>query len=163
MRRAAPTWPICDEMLMIEPGRLAATRRPATACATKNAARTLSPMMTSKSSTVTSGSIFGRLVPALLIEHVERLGFRHRRPDRRDVGDVESKCVGLIATRTDRLGRRLDLACRARRERDVCAGCGQRGCGREPDAAPAARHQRALAVEPERRRFRRGRFLPWDS
>ena len=51
---------------MIEPGRLASISRRATACAMKKAARTLSPMMTSKSSTVTSTSIFGRLVPALL-------------------------------------------------------------------------------------------------
>src|SRR6516225_1333286 len=51
---------------MIEPPRLASIRRRATACAMKKAARTLSAKMTSKSSTLTSISAAGRLVPALL-------------------------------------------------------------------------------------------------
>jgi len=34
-RRAAPTWPICDEMLMIEPDCFASISRRAIACATK--------------------------------------------------------------------------------------------------------------------------------
>ena len=47
LRRAAPTWPICEETLMIEPGRFASISRRATACAMKKAARTLRPMITS--------------------------------------------------------------------------------------------------------------------
>ena len=47
VRSGPPTWPICDEMLINEPGLPAATSRRATACATKNAARTLSAMTAS--------------------------------------------------------------------------------------------------------------------
>src|SRR5262249_52720030 len=53
-------------MLMIEPGCFAAIRRTATACAAKNAARTLRLKMASKSSTLTSGRRAGRFMPALL-------------------------------------------------------------------------------------------------
>src|SRR4051794_21873692 len=66
LRRAAPTCPICDDTLMIEPVRLAASMRFTTACAAKKAARTLRPNTTSKSSTETSSKPLGRLVPALL-------------------------------------------------------------------------------------------------
>ena len=51
---------------MIEPGSFASIIRRATACAMKNAARTFSEKMASKSSTLTSGSSAGRFMPALL-------------------------------------------------------------------------------------------------
>ena len=51
---------------MIEPGSFASISRSATACAMKKAARTLRPMMTSKSSTLTSGSSSAGCLPALL-------------------------------------------------------------------------------------------------
>src|SRR5262249_47915385 len=53
-------------MLMIEPGCFAAISRIATACAAKNAARTLRLKIASKSSVLTSGSHAGRFMPALL-------------------------------------------------------------------------------------------------
>src|SRR4051794_33941312 len=61
-----PTWPICDEIWMIDPGRPVAISRRATACDMKNAARTLMSRMRSKSVLVTSTNGAGRFVPALL-------------------------------------------------------------------------------------------------
>jgi 2Fe-2S iron-sulfur cluster binding domain len=66
LRRAAPTCPIWDQTLMIDPGLRAEMRRRATAWAAKNAARTLRAKILSKSSTVTSTNAAGRFVPALL-------------------------------------------------------------------------------------------------
>ena len=140
-------------MLMIEPGSFASTSRSATACATKNAARTLSPMMMSKSSTVTSTSIFGRLVPALLTRMSNGSRCRQRAPHGVDVGDVERQRVGLVAARADR--RRPPPRSRpcVRAASVTCApACGERRGRRQPDAAPAAGDQRALAVEAERGR-----------
>ena len=139
---------------MIEPGRFASISRSATACAMKNAARTLSPMMTSKSSTVTSASIFGRLVPALLTSTSN--GSARATAARAAAMSVTSRgsASALVAARANCVRRRLDLALCARRQRHMRAGLRQCGCCREPDAAPAAGDQRALAVEAERGRFR---------
>ena len=106
----------------------------------------------SKSSTVTSTNGAGRLVPALLTRMSNGCCCGDRCLHGVDVGDVEHERVGLLAARADRVGGLLDLVRGARGERHMRAGIGQRRCGREPDAAPGAGHQRALAVEPERGR-----------
>ena len=67
-----------------------------------------------------------------------------------DVGDVERKRVGLLPARADGGGGLLDFLRGARDQRDMRAGIGQCGRRGEPDAAPAAGHQRAPAVEAER-------------
>ena len=59
-------------------------------------------------------------------QDVERLGLRDGAANRVDVSDVERQRLGLVAARTDRLGRGLDFGLGARRERHVRAGCGKR-------------------------------------
>ena len=86
-------------------------------------------------------------------EHVERFGCRHGAAHRVEIGNVELKRVGLVPARANGVCRGLDLRLRARNERHMRAGLRQRRSCREPDAAPAAGDQRALAVETERRRF----------
>lgn len=65
MRRAAPTWPIWEEMCTIVPRMSPSIIPRATAWAMKKAARTFNAITRSKSATVTSGKGAGRLVPAL--------------------------------------------------------------------------------------------------
>ena len=134
---------------MIEPGSFASMSRSATACAMKNAARTLSVKMASKSSTLTSGRNAGRFMPALLIEDLKRFGRGDRLPRRLDIGHVKHQRVGPLAARADRRCRILDFALGPRRERHMRAGCRQRRSRRQPDAAAAAGDERALAVEAE--------------
>src|SRR5215472_2891823 len=130
---------------MIEPPRLASIRRRATACAMKKAARTLSAKMPSKSSTLTSISAAGRLVPALLTS-------------------TSNGCAAVIARRTasrsvtsswsaSALSPRATIACAAASiSSRVRAGLRQRRRRGEPDAASAG-DERALAVETEGRGF----------
>ena len=134
---------------MIEPGSFASISRSATVCAMKKAARTLSAKMASKSSTVTSGSI-GRPVHAGIVDQDLIGRARGQAPAHRvDVGDVEHQRIGLLPARADGGGGLLDFAFGARRERHMRASIGQRRRCRQPDAAPAAGHQRAAAVEAE--------------
>ena len=132
---------------MMEPGRLASIRRRATACAMKNAARTLSAKMASKSSTLTSIRTAGRLVPALLTSTSNGSAAAI-------VRRTASRSVTSSGSATA-LSPRAAIACaaasisvpRACGERHLGAGLRERGRRRQPDAAPATGDQRAFAVE----------------
>ena len=147
---APPTWPICDDMLMIEPGRFGLDQPPRHRLRhEKGGAHVERRMTKSKSSTFTSTNGAGRLVPALLT----RMSNGCLRGDRLlhglDVAHVERE-RRRPAARARGLPRPLPRSplC-ARGQRDMRAGIGQRRGRRKPDAAPGAGHQRALAVEAE--------------
>ena len=128
MRLAAPTWPICEEMLMIEPGRPAASSPFTTACATKKAALTLSPKMASKSVSVTVDEGARAVGPGIVDEDVERAVLGDRRGGRRAVGRRRAPGRDALppASRTRRRGG-LDLGSRAGGQDDLGARRGQRG------------------------------------
>ena len=92
----------------------------------------------------------GRPVDAGIVDQdLIRRARRQRRTHRVDIGDVERERVGLLPARADGGGGFLDFLFGARDQRDMRAGIGQRRRGGQPDAAPAAGHQRAAAVEAE--------------
>ncbi len=135
---------------MIEPGCLASISRRATACATKigGAHVELHDRVEILDRDVDQHG-FGRLVPALLTRMLNGCGLRDRRLHGGEVGHVEHQRLGLArrARGSPPPPPRSRLACaprasHARRLR-------QRRRRREPDAAPAAGDERALAVEAE--------------
>ena len=105
--------------------------------------------MASKSSMRDVEQRLGPVGAGVVDEDVEGLGAGDRGLHGGKIGDVEDQRLGLLTARPDRLRGRLDLALRARGERHMRAGVGQRPGGGQPDAAPGAGHQRALAVEAE--------------
>ena len=137
---------------MIEPPRPAATRRCATAWATKNAAAhvdrhhrvvVLDPHV----------EHVGRPIGAGVVDqHVERRRRRDRACHGVEVGDVEHQRLGPAAVGPDSHRRLLDLLGGACDQGNVRAGLGERRRGGQSDAAPSAGYQGAPTVEPERRR-----------
>ena len=103
----------------------------------------------SKSSTFTSTNGAGLLVPALLTRMSNGACAAMALLHRVDVAHVERERLGLLPARADRVGGFLDFLRRARGERHMRAGIGQRGGGGQARAAPGAGHQRAPAVEAE--------------
>ena len=106
---------------MIEPGSFASISRSATACATKKAARTLSAMMTSKSSTLTSGRQRRAVGAGIVDQDLNGSARGQRRLRRLDVGHVEHQRLGLLAARADRRGGVLDLGLAVRAASVTCA------------------------------------------
>jgi hypothetical protein len=68
------------------------------------------------------------------------------------VAHIKREWLGLLSARANGLSCFLDLLGGARGKRDLGAGIGQCRSCRQPDAAAGTGHQRALAVEAERRR-----------
>ncbi len=105
--------------------------------------------MASKSSTVTSRSGLGRLVPALLMRMLKGSAWAIVLLHGGEIGDVEDQCIGFLAARADGGCGCFDLGGGAGGERHVRTGIGEGSRGGEAEAAAAAGHERALAVEAE--------------
>ena len=150
MRRAAPTWPICDEILTIEPGSFA-TDQPqrhrlrheerGAHIERENGVEVLDLDVRQMRRPVHAG---------IVDEDLKRFGRGDRLSRGLDVGDIEHQRVGLLAAGADGARRILDFLLGARGECHMRAGRGQRRRRRKPDAAATAGDERALAVEPER-------------
>ena len=106
-------------------------------------------MMASKSSMVTSISGFGRLVPALLTRMLNGSALATAAcMAARSV--TSSTSVSACCPRARIACAASSISSRVRAsKRHMRAGVRERGGGRQPDAAPGAGHQRALAVEAE--------------
>ena len=119
----------------------------------KKAARTLRAKMASKSSTLTSIRAAGRLVPALLTSTSNGCAAAiARRTASRSV--TSSWSASALSPRATIASAAASIsACVRASERHLRARLRERGRRRQPDAAPAAGDERALAVEAERGRL----------
>ena len=83
-------------------------------------------------------------------EHVVGVAVRDEPREGVEISDVASLRIGRAAAGADRRGAGVDLLARARNERHMRAGIGERRRRGQPDAAPGPGHERASAVEAER-------------
>ena len=147
---APPTWPICDDMLMIEPGCFASIRRArhrlrhekgGAHVEREDEVEILDLHVDERRRPVGAG---------IVDQDVERRLRGDRRLHRVDVAHVERERRRPVCPRARIASAASSISfARARGERHMRAGVGQRGGGGQPDAAPAAGHQRAPAVEAE--------------
>ena len=136
-RLAPPTWPICDDMLMIEPGHSGGDHAARHGLRGEERRPHVQAHHMVEILDRNGGERIGPVGAGIVDKDAVRLGGSHRLRKGRNIGDIKRQPVRGKAGGAQRCGALLDFACGAGAQRDMGAGFAKAAATAAPMPRPA--------------------------